>query len=68
MVVSGTTHFYVKLEGKDAYFDISGADFTEAVLINVGDPLLVKWSNTDSDKRIIPVTYMEITSFMENKG
>lgn len=68
MVVSGTTHFYVKLEGKDSYFDISGADFTEAVLINVGDPLLVKWSTADSDKRIIPVTYMEITSFEENKG
>jgi hypothetical protein len=68
MVVSGTTHFYVKLEGKESYFDISGADFTEAVLINVGDPLLVKWSTADSDKRIIPVTYMEITSFEENKG
>ena len=42
-VIGGNTCFYVALEGESAYFALWASEFPEAVLLNVGDTVTVKY-------------------------
>lgn len=46
-VISGNTYYYLKLE--DKYYVVSAADYPMAVILNVGDSVLVKYEATEKD-------------------
>jgi len=48
VVINGTTHYYVKLSGAPTYYSISAGVSPNAALINVGDQIIVKYTNTDT--------------------
>ena len=48
VVIGGTTHYYVKLSGEATYYSISAGISPNAALINVGDKINVKYTNTDT--------------------
>ena len=39
-VISGNTHYYVRMENSFVYLDFSAAEVPEAVLLNVGDTII----------------------------
>ena len=47
-VIGGNTHYYVKLSGAPTYYSISAGVSPNAALINVGDQIVVKYTDTDT--------------------
>lgn len=51
-VISGTTYYYIRLQGEDVYYILSAADNEQAVLLNVGDSVTLNVETTDEDKQL----------------
>ena len=50
-VLSGTSYYYVRLEGRSYYYVISAADCEEVVIIDVGDRVTVEYTGTEGSLR-----------------
>ena len=50
-VLSGTSYYYVRLEGRGHYYVISAADSEEVVIINEGDSVTVEYTGTEGSLR-----------------
>jgi hypothetical protein len=48
IVIGGNSHYYVKLSGEPTYYSISASVDSRAALINVGDRIEVRYTNTDT--------------------
>ena len=51
-VRSGTSYYYVRLDGKSYYYVISVSDSEEVVIMNVGDTATVQYSESEGDLRL----------------
>ncbi|MGN1031355.1 MAG: CvpA family protein, partial [Butyricicoccaceae bacterium] len=51
-VISGTTYYYVKLEGNDVYYILSAAENEQAVLLNTGDAAKLNVDSEDDGKEL----------------
>jgi predicted regulator of Ras-like GTPase activity (Roadblock/LC7/MglB family) len=50
-VLSGTSYYYVRLEGDSYYYVISAAESEEVVIIDVGDRVTVDYTGTEGSLR-----------------
>jgi len=50
-VLSGTSYYYVRLEGNSYYYMISAEDSEEVVIINVGDSVTIDYTGTEGSLR-----------------
>lgn len=49
-VISGTTYYYIRLQGGEAYYILSAAENEQAVLLNTGDSVTLYVETADADK------------------
>lgn len=61
-VMSGTTYYYFKVEGKDQFFKVSAAQNEIAVILNSGDKIKITWNKSDEKSDIITVFKLERVS------
>ncbi len=50
-VLEGTTYYFFRLEGEEAYYALSAADYPEAVLLDGGDWVSIEYGLSDSGGR-----------------
>ncbi|MCR4614967.1 MAG: CvpA family protein [Clostridiales bacterium] len=60
-VINGNTVYYFKLSGGNTYYSISAADAEEAIIINVGDRVTVRYQDTDATD-IIPLKSIKLSA------
>ncbi|MPM93858.1 hypothetical protein SDC9_141000 [bioreactor metagenome] len=48
-VIDGNTYYYFKLDTAEPYFSIRASSFEEAVILNKGDEITVKYAKADAD-------------------
>lgn len=51
-VISGTTYYYVRLQGSTAYYILSAAENEQAVLLNIGDTVQLNADTADEGKEL----------------
>ena len=51
-VISGTTYYYIRLQGGDVYYVLSAADNEQAVLLNTGDTVTLNVETADEGKEL----------------
>ncbi len=61
-VADGNTVVYIRLEDSETYYTISAADAPEAVILNPGDEITVRFATDGADGALVALTELEITS------
>ena len=51
-VISGTTYYYIRLQGEEVYYILSAADNEQAVLLNTGDTVTLHVETADEGKEL----------------
>ena len=51
-VISGTTYYYIRLQGGDVYYILSAADNEQAVLLGTGDTVTLNVETADEGKQL----------------
>lgn len=59
VVIDGTSHYYLMLEGSDEIYDVSVADFLAVVKLEVGDSVTLKYKDNEDSKLVTDLEIKE---------